>query len=99
MAVLEAVRGWEEHAGLPHINEVRKEDGTAEEVKKGTSEKEEEPLEEGMWSAHRLQSELDTLLRTDYTSLLLEHEEHIRSSGGEEDISSKFCFCCLQGTQ
>lgn len=89
MAVLEAVRGWEEHAGIPHINEVRKEDGTTEEEKKDASEKKDETPEEGVWNAHRLQYELDTLLNTDYTSLLLEHDEHIRSSGDEEEISSK----------
>lgn len=89
MAVLEAVRGWEEHAGLPHINEVNKEDGAAEEEKNTAEEKKDEPLEEGMWDADRLKYQLDGLLNGDYTSLLLEHDEYTRS-GGEEDESSEY---------
>ncbi|KAJ3567750.1 hypothetical protein NP233_g6158 [Leucocoprinus birnbaumii] len=85
MAVLEAVRGWEEHAGLPHINEVRKEDGTTEEEVKEAETKEDEPLEEGMWDAERLKYQLDGLLNSDYTSLLLEHDEYTRSGGDDEE--------------
>ncbi|KAF5364120.1 hypothetical protein D9756_000935 [Leucocoprinus leucothites] len=87
MAVLEAVRGWEEHAGLPHINEVRKEDDTTEEESKEAEEKKEEPLEEGMWDADKLKYQLDGLLNTDYTSLLLEHDEYTRSGGEDEESS------------
>ncbi|KAF9448372.1 hypothetical protein P691DRAFT_800879 [Macrolepiota fuliginosa MF-IS2] len=87
MAVLEAVRGWEEHANLPHINEVRKDDGTTEEEKKDAKEKEDEPLEEGMWSADQLKNELDGFLGTDYTSLLMQHDEYTRSGGEEDEIA------------
>lgn len=89
MAVLEAVRGWEEHAGLSHINEVNKEDGAAEEENKEVAEKKEEPLEEGMWDADKLKNQLDGLLKTDYTSLLLEHDEYTLSGGDEEGTASK----------
>jgi protein kinase C substrate 80K-H len=76
MAVLEAVRGWEIHAGLPHIGEKEEgSDGDAADAAKT----EEEELEEGMWSAEKLDKDLDGLLRSDHVSLLLEHEEHIRS--------------------
>jgi protein kinase C substrate 80K-H len=91
MAVLEAVRGWEEHAGLPHINEVSKEDGATTEENKGT-EKKEEPLEEGIWDADKLNSQLDGLLNTDYTSLLLQHDEYTRSGGEDEESSSKLGY-------
>ncbi|KAF9004765.1 endoplasmic reticulum protein [Cyathus striatus] len=77
MAVLEAVRGWEELAGLPHINDVGKE-GQNEE-NKDEPKKEEEQLEEGMWTAGQLEEELDDLFEMDLTSLLFEHEEHIKS--------------------
>lgn len=99
MAVLEAVRGWEEHAGLPHINEVRKEDGTTEKTKEDVKEKEEEPLEEGMWDADKLKYQLDGLLRTDYTSLLLEHDEFTRSGGEDEESASKFMRLSSSNTQ
>lgn len=89
MAVLEAVRGWEEHAGLPHINEVRKEDGTTEEGSKEVEETREESLEEGVWDADKLKNQLEGLLHTDYTQLLLEHDEYTRSAEGSEESSSK----------
>lgn len=76
MAVLEAVRGWESLAGLPHINDVAKDDGAIEE-QAGVSETPEEDLEEGMWTAEQLEKELDSLLNSDYETLLLEHEKHI----------------------
>ncbi|KAI0319177.1 glucosidase II beta subunit-like-domain-containing protein, partial [Amylostereum chailletii] len=74
MAVLEAVRGWEYLEKLPHINDVsRDESGKSEE----SEEEEEEELEEGMWTADELDTKLDPLLRTDYVSLLLEHDNHV----------------------
>ena len=84
MAVLEAVRGWEELAGLPHINDVGKDEAAKVEVKlEGNSL--EESMEPEMWSTSQLESELNDLLetKTDYVSLLLEHEEHIQTP--EED--------------
>lgn len=93
MAVLEAVRGWEYFAKLPHINDVGKDgdkdtdvsdaeagsDDGEEDSKVEEEKKEEEELEEGMWTAEELEKELDDLLQTDYVSLLLEHEEHVVS--------------------
>lgn len=86
MAVLEAVRGWEYLAGLPHINDVGKEDSEAEgdgEVKEVTEEPVAEVLEDGMWSEEDLEKNLDPLLNTDYVSLLLEHDEHAQSPASE----------------
>ncbi|PFH50340.1 hypothetical protein AMATHDRAFT_193421 [Amanita thiersii Skay4041] len=84
MAVLEAVRGWEQLAQLPHINDVGKGDGevTSDEQSSETEEatEEEEVLEEGMWSSMDLELNLDPLLATDYESLLLAHDEHMDSS-------------------
>ena len=78
MAVLEAVRGWEELAGLPHINDVGKDEAAKTEVKlEGNSP--EESMEPGMWSASQLESGLSDLLETDHVSLLLEHEEHMQA--------------------
>ena len=85
MAVLEAVRGWEQIAGLPHINDVGKDDqveaeGTSEE----SSEEEddasavyepEEELPEGEWPKEDLTWKLDNLLKEDATRLLIEHDE------------------------
>ncbi|KAJ2929543.1 hypothetical protein H1R20_g7558, partial [Candolleomyces eurysporus] len=80
MAVLEAVRGWEELAGLPHINDVKKGDGEeGEAVEETRAPKLEEPVDDDLWTADELDNELDDLLQTDYTALLLDHEEHINA--------------------
>lgn len=96
MAVLEAVRGWEELADLPHINDVRK-DGESAESKddaqtsepqgKDDSDDEQEKQDADVWTAEKLEKDLDGLVRTDYISLLLEYEEHVRSPfDGESSI-------------
>ncbi|KAF8632015.1 hypothetical protein AX17_004958 [Amanita inopinata Kibby_2008] len=86
MAVLEAVRGWEHMANLPHINQVGKEEeqerDTEEEINTVAEEgsvQEEEKLEDGMWSKSDLETKLGPLLETDYESLLLAYEEHVDS--------------------
>jgi len=74
MAVLEAVRGWETLAGLPHINDVRKnDDGEASTTE--TPKTVEEDEEEGFWNAATIEKELNKLLKTDHVSLLLEHDQ------------------------
>jgi protein kinase C substrate 80K-H len=89
MAVLEAVRGWEHLAGLPHIGEAEREEGSDEEEGTTTqADNVEEGLEEGEWSALRLDQELDGLLNVDHISLLMEHEAHV--DGSESDSPSEF---------
>lgn len=72
MAVLEAVRGWESLAGLPHINDIRKGEDSGEKTKVHTPEVEEE--DEDVWNADQIDKELDHLLKIDHISLLLEHD-------------------------
>ncbi|KZT74542.1 hypothetical protein DAEQUDRAFT_701980 [Daedalea quercina L-15889] len=81
MAVLEAVRGWEALAGLPHINDVRKEEGSTED-EGAVAEQQEETLGEGEWSAAKLDKELDSLLKSDYETLLIEHDKHLGAPAG-----------------
>ncbi|KAJ2914464.1 hypothetical protein MD484_g5925, partial [Candolleomyces efflorescens] len=88
MAVLEAVRGWEELAGLPHINDVKKGDGEEDVVEETREPKLEEPVNDDLWTADELNNELDDLLQSDYTALLLDHEEHI-SAPTEDSILFK----------
>lgn len=88
MAVLEAVRGWEYQAGLPHINDVKKDEEPATNGGDSGSDakdedNEEEELEEGMWTPEQLEHQLDGLLNSDYETLLLEHEKHVGSPGVE----------------
>lgn len=92
MAVLNAVRGWEYHAGLPHINDVgkEKEEEMVEEDSSTEAEDEEAQLEDGLWSTSQLEHELDDLLKTDYESLLIAHEKHI----GSPTATSSLCVCC-----
>lgn len=82
MAVLEAVRGWESLAGLPHIgvNEEVSDEGNVPEPEKKTDQV--EVLEEGMWTASQLEYQLDGLLNSDYVSLLLQHEDNIHPPAG-----------------
>jgi len=79
MAVLEAVRGWETLAGLPHINDVRKgeDEGSADGIPESTKveDKKEENADDELWSADRIERELGKLLKVDHVSLLLEHEK------------------------
>lgn len=89
MAVLEAVRGWEQLAGLPHIGV--EEDAILEAEKKGeeiakAAEEEASKHAEDEWSADKLNRDLDGLLRTDYVSLLIEHDEHIDAPSSESPL-------------
>ncbi|KAI0092510.1 endoplasmic reticulum protein [Irpex rosettiformis] len=82
MAVLNAVRGWEYIAGLPHINDVGKdqeeEEDNLEELGSDDVEGGEAvENEEGLWTAEELDRDLPGLLASNYESLLLEHEKHV----------------------
>lgn len=80
MAVLEAVRGWEEYAGISNTEEegTDDEDGTVTEK----LVEEEEVLEEGMWSSARLEYDLDKVINQDHINLLVEHDKHIGHQTG-----------------
>lgn len=80
MAVLEAVRGWESLANLPHINDVRKGDAQSD-VDAVVKTEETEPVlepevEEKEWSEAEVEAKLKELERQDFESLLLEHDKH-----------------------
>ena len=80
MAVLEAVRGWEQLAHLPSLGEAEREegsDGVDDEEPTTVIEENEEELEEGEWTSLQLENELDGLLGADHISLLMEHDAHI----------------------
>ena len=83
MAVLEAVRGWEFYAGLPHIGDTDnsssgEDEGTDTTVVDGPPDMPpDEPLEEGMWSKEKLEHQLGSLLYADHTNLLMEHDNHV----------------------
>ncbi|KAJ3476466.1 hypothetical protein NLI96_g11139 [Meripilus lineatus] len=97
MAVLEAVRGWEYQAGLPHINDVKKDEEPATNGGDSGSDakdedNEEEELEEGMWTPEQLEHQLDGLLNSDYETLLLEHEKHVGSPGVESPLFDLYSY-------
>ena len=96
MAVLEAVRGWEELAGLPHINDVGKDEAVKAEVKSEENSSE-ELVEPEMWSTSQLESGLNELLETDHVSLLLGHEEHIQAP--QEDSVREYSSTFLHNAQ
>ena len=81
MAVLEAVRGWEYLAGLPHVGETEREEGSEgndeEEETTANIDEAKEVLEDGEWSAEQLEQQLDELLRVDHVSLLMEHDSYV----------------------
>ena len=93
MAVLEAVRGWETLAGLPHINDVKKDDESEENSE--DNKEEEEELEPGMLTALQLEHQLDGLLNTDYEGLLLEHDRHVGAGAGQDSLCKLAPKKCL----
>jgi len=69
MAVLEAVRGWEQIAGLPHINDAKKnEDGGGE----GSLPLDDQPK----ISDEEVEHEIESILKTNRVSLLMEHDKY-----------------------
>jgi len=73
MAVLEAVRGWEQVAGLPHINDVKKEQDEGGEQSLPSDVHDEISSEE-------TESQVESILKTNYVSLLMEHEQYVDKS-------------------
>lgn len=94
MAVLEAVRGWEYFAGLPHINDVKKDDAPTEEELGSDDEPLDYELDDDTWTAEQLEKDLPGLLSTDYESLLIEHDKHI---GAPADDTLRKCACLTLG--
>ncbi|KAF7331712.1 hypothetical protein MKEN_00051000 [Mycena kentingensis (nom. inval.)] len=86
MAVLEAVRGWEYLAGLPHIG-VEEDAKLAADAEVSDEEAGIEPSEEDKpaegdddeWTAEELETGVDELLNSDYISLLMAHDEHVQT--------------------
>lgn len=98
MAVLDAVRGWEYLAGLPHINDVGKDSSETDEPnnEEGEDESTEEgTLTDGEWTAEELDKELENLLKTKHVDLLLEHDEYVRSPAPGSLCE---CFIFLEST-
>jgi len=70
MAVLEAVRGWEQIAGLPHINDVKKdEDEGGEELLPIDGQPE--------ISDEETERSVESILKTNRVSLLMEHDKYV----------------------
>jgi hypothetical protein len=70
MAVLEAVRGWEQVAGLPHINDVKKgEDGGGGNTPPSDDQSE--------VSDEETERKVDSILKTNRVSLLMEHDKYV----------------------
>lgn len=96
MAVLEAVRGWEHFAGLPSLNDRdqdKEKDETTEAAEEKKKEEEAEVLDEGEWTAEELEKDLEELLDTDYVSLLLEHDEHVKSPPASASLREYIVSC------
>ena len=95
MAVLEAVRGWEEYAGLSHGDAQNEEGDDNAENSEEEKEEEEEVLDDGMWSAGRLDYDLDRLINVDHVNLLLEHDKHIGDETTKSVCTSNLLFACI----
>ena len=83
MAVLEAVRGWEFFAGLPHINDVKKDEPDTNEGAESDDDIPADDDDEDLWTPEQLESSLPKLLDSDYETLLIEHEKHIGAPADE----------------
>lgn len=70
MAVLEAVRGWEQIASLSHINDVKKnEDEGGEELLSFDDQSE--------MSDEETERSVESILKTNRVSLLMEHDKYV----------------------
>jgi protein kinase C substrate 80K-H len=87
MAVLEAVRGWEQIAGLPHIN-----DGKKDEV-----EGEEPPAldDQSKISDEEAEHKVESILKTNRVSLLMEHDECVDQARVSRELLSPAPFLSL----
>ena len=85
MAVLEAVRGWEQIAGLSHINDVKKDEGGGGE----------EPLpfdDQSEISDEETEHEVESILKTNRISLLMEHDKYVDPAQVSCELSSPASF-------
>lgn len=107
MAVLEAVRGWEYLAKLPHIGveedaQVAADLSVSDEeagIEEGEEEKKEEEVNEDDWTEEDLKTGLDDLLNTDYVSLLMAHDEHVLTPpSGSREYTCPLFRLILTGT-
>jgi len=69
MAVLEAVRGWEQIAGLPHINDAKKDDESGEEPPPFDDQSD--------ISDEETEHKVESILKTNRVSLLMEHDKYV----------------------
>jgi protein kinase C substrate 80K-H len=72
MAVLEAVRGWERAAGLPHVNDVKKDESDSGEVPPFDDQHE--------ISDEETERQVESILKIDHVSLLVEHDQFVEQS-------------------
>ena len=91
MAVLEAVRGWQQLSGTGKSESG--EENTADGGESTTPK--EDDVEVGLWSVDEIERDLDGLLETDYISLLLAHEEHIRSPPSDSPRTCIYHHTCV----
>ena len=86
MAVLEAVRGWEQIAGLPHINDVKKDEEGGEPL----------PFDDhSKISDEETESEIENILKTNRVSLLMEHDQYVDQAQGSCELLSSVPFLSL----
>lgn len=81
MAVLEAVRGWEQIAGLPHINDAKKDEDEGGEQPSPSDDKSE-------ISGEETERQVENILKTNRVSLLMEHDKYV-------DSAQTSCELCL----
>lgn len=82
MAVLEAVRGWEQIAGLPHINDAKKDE----------DEVGEEALPLGDQSDEEAERKVESILKTNRVVLLMEHDKYVDQAQVSRELLSPALF-------
>jgi protein kinase C substrate 80K-H len=73
MAVLEAVRGWEQVAGPPHNNDAKKDEGEGGKEPPSVDVRQE-------ISGEDTERQVENVLNTNYVSLLMEHDQYVENS-------------------
>lgn len=77
--MLEAVRGWEQVAGLPHINDVKKDQDEGGEQLLPSDDKSE-------ISGEETERQVENILKTNHISLLMEHDKYVDPAQASREL-------------
>ena len=93
MAVLEAVRGWEELK--PKDGEEKEAEAPSQDDEAKQEETDTEEEGEKLMTAEELPEQIESLLDTDYVGLLFQHDRHINEATQETSSTPRVPLCFI----